>query len=82
MNLMKKFFELNKPYQFDINDVVALIYVVCAVMGICGMNATPLFLLGSIIGFITSLSAHRINLLLINGAFIALNAVNIFKLFF
>ena len=51
-------------------------------MGIAGLNATPLFLLGSIIGFITSLSARRINLLLINGAFIALNAVNIFKLFF
>ena len=79
---MKKFFELNNPYQFDINDVIALIYIVCAVMGIYGINATPLFLLGSIIGFITSLSAHRINLLLINGAFIALNAVNIFKLFF
>ena len=38
---MRKFFELNKPYQFDINDVVALIYVICAGMGIAGLNATP-----------------------------------------
>ncbi len=79
---MRKYFELTKPYHFEINDLVAVIYVVCAALGIMGFNATPLFLLGATIGFITSLSAHRINLLLINGAFILLNTVNIFKIIF
>ena len=79
---MRKYFELTKPYHFEINDLVAFIYVVCAALGIMGLNATPLFLLGATIGFITSLSAHKINLLLINGAFILLNTVNIFKIIF
>lgn len=79
---MKKFFELNKPYQFDINDVIAVIYVICAVMGICGMNATPLFFVGCLIGTIACIKCRRINLLALNGALLVLNTVNLFKMFF
>ena len=42
---MKNFFQLNTKYRFDINDIVAFIYVLCAVLGIIGLNVTPLFLL-------------------------------------
>ena len=78
---MKKFFELNKPYKFEINDIIALLYVVCAVIGIMGINATPLFLIGSGIGLITCFKAHRINLVALNGALFILNLVNAIKFF-
>lgn len=79
---MKKFFELNKPYQFDINDVIAVIYVICTIMGIYGMNATPLFFVGCLIGTIACIKCRRINLLVLNGALLVLNAVNLFKMIF
>ena len=79
---MKKFFRLDKPYQFDINDIIAVIYVLCAVLGIAGMNVTVLFFIGSAIGMVACFSARRINLVVLNGALFILNAVNTFKLFF
>ena len=79
---MRKYFNLNKPYEFDINDIVATIYFVCAVLGIMEINATPLFFIGSAIGVTTCISARRINLVVLNGALFALNAVNLVKLFF
>ena len=78
---MRKFFELNKPYQFDINDIIATIYVACAIIGIMGINATPLFLIGSTIGVITCFKARRINLVALNGALFILNLVNAIKYF-
>lgn len=79
---MKNFFELNKPYRFEINDIIALIYCACAVIGMMGINATPLFLIGSAIGFATCFSAHRINLVALNGALFALNLFNALKYLF
>lgn len=70
---MKQFFELNKPYKFELNDLIAVLYVICAILGIAGIGATFLFLIGAILGFIGSLKCHRINLLVLNGAFIVLN---------
>ena len=78
---MRKFFELNKPYKFEINDIIALLYIACAVIGIMGINATPLFLIGSAIGLITCFKAHRINLVALNGALFILNLVNAIKYF-
>ena len=78
---MKNFFELNKPYQFDINDIIATIYVACTVIGIMGINATPLFLIGSVIGVVTCFKARRINLVALNGALFILNLVNAIKFF-
>ena len=78
---MRKFFELNKAYQFDINDIIATIYVACAIIGIMEINATPLFLIGSAIGVITCFKARRINLVALNGALFILNLVNAIKYF-
>ena len=78
---MRNFFELNKPYRFDINDIIATIYVACAVIGIMGINATPLFLIGSVIGVVTCFKARRINLVALNGALFILNLVNAIKFF-
>ena len=79
---MKNYFELNRPYRFEINDLIALIYCACAVIGIMGINATSLFLIGSAIGFVTCFTAHRINLVALNGALFVLNLVNAIKYLF
>ena len=78
---MKKFFELNKPYQFDIGDVTAVIYLLCTVFGIMDYNITPLFLLGSAIGLATCWKAKRLNLVVLNGAMFILNLVGFVKMF-
>lgn len=78
---MKKFFELNKPYQFDPTDLTALIYLVCTVLGIMEINVTLLFLIGSAIGTAFCWQGRRINLVILNVALFVLNLVNFIKLF-
>ena len=77
---MKKWFE-EKKYIFDISDIICLIYVVCVIGIICGLNMTPLFLIGCIISLISCVSAKRINLLVINLAFVILNGYYLFQMF-
>lgn len=79
---MKKYFELNKPYQFMVDDLTAGIYLLCAMLGICTtINITPLFLIGSLIGTAFCWRARRINLVVLNGALFVLNFVNFIKMF-
>lgn len=79
--MLKKFFELDKPYQFDITDITAIIYVVCAVLGSIGYNVTPLFLIGSTIATAFCWQARRINLVVLNVALFGLNLVGFIKMF-
>jgi hypothetical protein len=69
-----------KKYVFDINDIICLIYIVCVVGIICGLQMTPLFLIGCVISLISCISAKRINLLIINIAFVVLNTYYLIKL--
>lgn len=81
---MKKFiqyFELDRKYQFDINDVVAIIYTLCAIGIICGFDMTVLFFIGSTIATAMCWQARRLNLVLLNFAMFALNLFNLIKLF-
>ena len=81
--MFKKFFELNKPYQFMVDDLTAGIYLLCAMLGIfTTINITPLFLIGSLIGTAFCWKARRINLAVLNGALFILNLVNFIKMFF
>lgn len=81
--MFKKFFELNKPYQFMVDDLTAGIYLLCATLGIfTTINITPLFLIGSLIGTAFCWKARRINLVVLNGALFMLNLVNFIKMFF
>ena len=79
--MIRKYFELNKPYQFDVGDITAIIYLLCAIFGIMDYNITPLFLLGSAIGLATCWKAKRLNLVVLNGAMFALNLVGFVKMF-
>lgn len=49
MTKIKNWFELNQKYKFEVTDLTTLIYVLCTILGIMGMNITPLFLIGSVI---------------------------------
>ena len=60
-------------YQFDINDLICIIYVLCVVGIISGLNMTPLFFVGCIISFIACFKAKKINLVVINLTFVILN---------
>ena len=81
MTKIKNFFELNKPYKFDPTDLTATIYLLCTVLGIMGMNVTPLFLLGSAIGTAFCWQARRINLVVLNVALFVLNLVSFIRMF-
>ena len=62
-----------KTYKFDINDLICLVYVVCVVGIISGLNMTPLFFMGCIVSFVACFKAQRINLVIMNLAFVILN---------
>jgi hypothetical protein len=76
---MRKFFELHGKYQFDPTDLTALIYVVCAVLGMMGKNTSVLFLIGSAIGTAFCWKAHRINLIVLNVALFIFNVYCVFS---
>ena len=60
-------------YQFDINDLISVIYVLCVVGIISGLNMTPLFFIGCVVSFVACFKAKRINLVIMNLAFVVLN---------
>ena len=62
------YFNLNRTYEFDITDITALIYTICAVGVICGCDMTVLFFIGSTIATIFCCQARRLNLILLNVA--------------
>ena len=66
---MKKiidYFHLNRAYEFDLTDITAMIYTICAVGVICGFDMTILFFIGSTIATLFCLQARRINLVVLN----------------
>lgn len=77
---VKQFFNLNRAYQFDITDITAAIYIVCAVLAMCGLNATPLFFIGSAISTAFCWQAHRLNLVALNVALFAMNCYYIIEM--
>ena len=78
---MKKFFELNKPYEFEITDLTAIFYTIAVIMAMSGLNATIPFLIGSAISTAFCWQARRINLVVLNLALFVFNAYNICQLF-
>ena len=81
MKTLKNFFELNKPYQFDVTDITATIYVLAAVLGIMGYNPTIPFLIGATISTAFCWQARRINLVALNVALFGLNLVSFIRMF-
>lgn len=69
-----------KKYIFDINDIICLIYIVCVVGIISGLEMTPLFLIGCVISFVCCFRARKINLVVMNLAFVVLNGYYLIKM--
>lgn len=67
------YFQLNNKYQFDITDITALIYTICAIGVIGGVDMTVLFFIGSTIATAFCLEARRINLVVLNIALWCMN---------
>lgn len=73
---MKKiinYFNLDRPYAFDITDITAIIYTICAIGVMLGYDMTVLFFIGSAIATAFCLQARRLNLVLLNVALFAMN---------
>lgn len=75
------FFELNKPYKFDITDITSIIYALCAFGIMAGYNMNIPFFIGSLISTVTCWQARRLNLILLNGALFILNLYNVIMMF-
>lgn len=75
------YFELNKPYRFDITDITAPIYAMCAFGIMFGFNMNILFFIGSAISTATCWQARRINLVVLNASLFLLNLYNIIMMF-
>lgn len=73
MKKIANFFNLNRPYEFDITDITALIYTACAIGVMCGADMTVLFFIGSAIATAFCFQARRINLVILNVALFAMN---------
>ena len=73
MNAFKNYFNLNRAYEFDITDITALIYTICAVGVIMGADMTVLFFIGSTIATAFCMGAHRINLVVLNVSLWCMN---------
>ena len=73
INKIKTYFNLNRAYEFDITDLTAIIYTVCAIGVMCGIDMTILFFIGSAIATAFCWQARRLNLVLLNVALFAMN---------
>lgn len=73
MNKIKEYFNLDHPYEFDITDITAVIYTICAIGVILGTDMTVLFFIGSAIATAFCWQARRLNLVLLNVALFAMN---------
>lgn len=65
---IKAYFNLDRPYEFDITDITALIYTICAIGVMMGADMTVLFFIGATIATAFCLQARRINLVVLNVA--------------
>ena len=74
---LRTWFELNRPYKFDIADLTALLYTLCAIGCMLGYNMTILFCVAATIGVATCWQAKRINLVVLNVALWVMNVYNL-----
>ena len=77
MNKIKTFFNLTRPYEFDVTDITALIYTICAIGVMSGFNMTILFCIGAIIATAFCWQSHKINIIVLNVSLLCMNIYNL-----
>ena len=80
MNKIKQFFHLDRVYQFDVTDITAIIYTICAIGVICGLDMTILFFIGSTVATVFCWQARRVNLIVLNVALWFMNLYYLIQL--
>ena len=80
INKLKTYFHLDRPYEFDITDITAVIYTFCAIGVMLGADMTVLFFCGSLIATAFCWQARRLNLVLLNVALFAMNCYYLINL--
>lgn len=80
MRKLINYFSLDRHYEFDITDITAIIYTVCAIGVMCGIDMTILFFIGSTIATIFCWQARRLNLVLLNVALWFMNLYYLIQL--
>ena len=80
MNKIKQFFRLDQAYQFDVTDITAIIYTICAIGVICGLDMTVLFFIGSTVATVFCWQARRVNLIVLNVALWFMNLYYLIQL--
>jgi hypothetical protein len=78
MTQFRKFFNLNRPYQFDITDITCIIYTICAIGVMMGHDMTVLFVIGALISTAFCWQARKINLIVLNVSLLAMNFYYLF----
>lgn len=73
MKKLINYFDLEHKYMFDITDITAIIYTICAIGVMLGCDMTVLFFIGSVIATAFCWQARRLNLVLLNVALFAMN---------
>ena len=77
---LKTYFNLDRPYEFDITDLTCIIYAVCAIGVMMGADMTILFFIGSAISTAFCFGARRINLVILNVALWFMNLYYLIQL--
>ena len=80
MKKIANYFNLDRPYEFDVTDVTCLIYTICAIGGMMGANMTILWCIGASIATAFCWEAHKINLVVLNVALWVMNMWNLFQM--
>ena len=80
VNKIKTYFHLDRPYEFDVTDLTALIYTICVIGGMMGANMTILWCIGATIATAFCWQAKKINLVVLNVALFAMNMWNLFQM--
>ena len=77
---IKNFFELNRAYRFEVTDLTALIYTICAIGGMMGVDMTILWCIGATIATAFCWQAKRLNVMFLNIALFVMNVFNLIKM--
>lgn len=77
---LKAYFNLDRPYEFDVTDITALIYTICAIGVMCGADMTILFFIGSTVATVFCWQARRVNLIVLNVALWFMNLYYLIQL--
>ena len=80
INKIKTFFNLDRPYEFDVTDITAFIYVICAMGGMMGANMAILWCIGATLATAFCWQARKLNLIALNLALWVMNMWNLFQM--